>query len=170
MPQKKSRRYLAPLVLFTLAGWALWALEAQADPRRRDRTQSRPRLRRRRARPLPARAHATWSKRRLATSLAFATLFFGGAAFSAGAGDIVADAIEGETTTEVTSAEAPVEEPAPAEEGEEPPAEGEDPPAEGRPTAEGGDPPAEGEDPPAEGGPARRGETRPPKAKTRLRR
>ena len=50
-----------------------------------------------------ARTHATWSKRRLATSLAFATLFFGGAAFSAGAGDVVADAIEGETTTEVTS-------------------------------------------------------------------
>ena len=65
----------------------------------------------------------------------------------------MADAIEGETTTEVTSAEeAPVEEPAPAEEGEEPPAEGEDPPAEGEdPPAEGEDPPAEGEDPPAEG-------------------
>jgi len=152
--KKKSRRYLAPLVLFTLAGWALWAV-GRNEPTAAEAPDAEPSGAPDRAGSTSARArtHATWSKRRLATSLAFATLFFGGAAFSAGAGDVVADAIEGETTTEVTSAEeAPVEEPAPAEEGEEPPAEGEDPPAEGEdPPAEGEDPPAEGEDPPAEG-------------------
>ena len=152
--KKKSRRYLAPLVLFTLAGWALWAV-GRNEPTAAEAPDAEPSGAPGRAGSTSARArtHATWSKRRLATSLAFATLFFGGAAFSAGAGDVVADAIEGETTTEVTSAEeAPVEEPAPAEEGEEPPAEGEDPPAEGEdPPAEGEDPPAEGEDPPAEG-------------------
>jgi len=171
MPHKKKpRRYLAPLVLFTLAGWALWALgrnepatpgdsapEPSGTP---DSTGPA---------PSPARARAAWSKRRLATSLAFATLFFGGAAFSAGAGDVVAEALEGETTTETTSTEeGSEEEPAPAEEpgeggeeGEEtgegdPPAEETDPPAEGEEPAEGGDPPAEGEEPgeeePGEGG------------------
>jgi hypothetical protein len=160
MPHKKKpRRYLAPLVLFTLAGWALWALgrneptsetpdaEPSTEPKQAGST------------PSPVRTRATWSRRRLATSLAFATLFFGGAAFSAGAGDVVADALEGETTTEVTSTEeAPAEDP-PAEgeepgEGEEgePPAEGEEPPAEGEePPAEGEEPPAEGEEP-GEGG------------------
>jgi hypothetical protein len=164
MPHKKKpRRYLAPLVLFTLAGWALWALgrnepTAVGDPAAEplgspDATE-----------PVtaPARTRATWSKRRLATSLAFATLFFGGAAFSAGAGDVVVEAIEGDTTTEVTSTEeAPAEEPAAGEEpgegdgggepGEgDPPAEETDPPAEGEETGDGGEPPAEGE--PGEGG------------------
>ena len=126
--KKKSRRYLAPLVLFTLAGWALWAL-VRNEPSATEAPDAKPSGAPDRAGPTlaPARTRATWSKRRLATSLAFATLFFGGAAFSAGAGDVVADAIEGETTTEVTSTEeAPVEESAPGEEGEEPPAEGED--------------------------------------------
>ena len=141
--KKKSRRYLAPLVLFTLAGWALWAV-GRNEPTAAEAPDAEPSRAPARAGSTSARArtHATWSKRRLATSLAFATLFFGGAAFSAGAGDVVADAIEGETTTEVASTEeAPVEEPAPGEEGEEPPAEGEEPPAEGE------EPPAEGEDP-----------------------
>jgi hypothetical protein len=157
--KKKSRRFLTPLVLFTLAGWALWVLgrnepasaEVETDVRE-PRTTS------------PARPRATWSKRRLATSLAFATLFFGGAAFSAGAGDVVAEALEGsETATEVTSTEeAPAEEPAPTEEeGEEPAEAGEDPaeggeePAEGgegEQPAEGGEEPAEGGEEPAEGG------------------
>ena len=173
--KKKSRRYLAPLVLFTLAGWALWAL-GRNEPTAAEAPDAEPSGAPDRAgsTSAPARTHGTWSKRRLATSLAFATLFFGGAAFSAGAGDVVADAIEGETTTEVTSPEeAPVEEPAPGEEGEEPPVEGEVPPVEGEvppvegevppvegevppvegevPPAEGEQPPAEGEDPPAEG-------------------
>ena len=152
--KKKSRRYLAPLVLFTLAGWALWAL-GRNEPTAAEGPDAEPSTTPTAAGSTSARArtHATWSKRRLATSLAFATLFFGGAAFSAGAGDVVADAIEGETTTEVASTEeAPVEEPAPGEEGEEPPAEGEEPPAEGEvPPAEGEEPPAEGEEPPAEG-------------------
>ena len=56
--------------------------------------------------PGAARTRATWSKRRLATSLAFATLFFGGAAFSAGAGDVVAEAIEGGGDGEVAAEEA----------------------------------------------------------------
>jgi hypothetical protein len=172
MPHKKKpRRYLAPLVLFTLAGWALWALgrneptsvgSSAAEPTDTPDTTG--------PTPAPARARATWSKRRLATSLAFATLFFGGAAFSAGAGDVVAEALEGESTAEVVSTEeAPADEPAageePVEEGEQPgegdaPAEETDPsadetdpPAEGEePPAEGGEPPAEGEEPPAEGG------------------
>jgi hypothetical protein len=155
--KKKSRRFLTPLVLFTLAGWALWMLgrnepastEAETDSHE-PRTTS------------PARPRATWSKRRLATSLAFATLFFGGAAFSAGAGDVVAEALEGtETATEVTSTEeAPAEEPAPTEEegeepaegGEEPAEGGEEPAGEGEQPAEGGEEPAEaGEEPAGEG-------------------
>jgi hypothetical protein len=112
--KKKSRRYLAPLVLFTLAGWALWAL-GRNEPTATEAPDAEPSGTPDRAGPTlaPARTHATWSKRRLATSLAFATLFFGGAAFSAGAGDVVADAIEGDTTTDVTSTEEAPEEPAP---------------------------------------------------------
>ena len=93
MPQKKTpRRLITPLVLFTLAGWALWALGRNAPTA--DQAESLdPAAREPEAHRAPARA--TWSKRRLATSLAFATLFFGGAAFSAGAGDVVVEAIEG---------------------------------------------------------------------------
>ena len=96
MPQKKtSRRLVTPLLLFTLAGWALWAIGRNTpaqDGRGDDAAES---LHGTKAGSTPTRA--TWSKRRLATSLAFATLFFGGAAFSAGAGDVVAEALEGET-------------------------------------------------------------------------
>ena len=142
MPQKKTpRRLVTPLLLFTLAGWALWALGRNTpaqDGRGDDAAES---LHGANTGSTPTRAHATWSKRRLATSLAFATLFFGGAAFSAGAGDVVAEALEGEPTTEMTSTEeAPAEE-APAEEApaEEAPAEeapAEDAPAEGAPAEE----------------------------------
>jgi hypothetical protein len=164
MPQKKTpRRLVTPLLLFTLAGWALWAIGRNApaqDGRGDDAVES---LHGAETGSTPAR-RATWSKRRLATSLAFATLFFGGAAFSAGAGDVVAEALESETTTEMTSAEeapaeeAPAEE-APAEEGpaEEAPAEeapAEEAPVEEAPSdpdapAEPGDP---GEETPAEPG------------------
>ena len=104
MPHKKKpRRYITPLVLFTLAGWALWALgrnEPTAETPDAETTDS-PRATG--STTPPARTRAPWSKRRLATSLAFATLFFGGAAFSAGAGDVVANALEGDTATEATS-------------------------------------------------------------------
>ncbi len=137
MPQKKTpRRLMTPLLLFTLAGWALWALGRNTpaqDSRGDDAAES---LHESKTGSTPARGRATWSKRRLATSLAFATLFFGGAAFSAGAGDVVAEALEGETTTEVTSTEeAPAEE-APAEEAPAEEAPAEDPPAEEAPAEE----------------------------------
>jgi hypothetical protein len=140
MPQmKKPRRYITPLVLFTLAGWALWALgrnepkAATPDADATDRTRAAG------STSVPARTSATWSKRRLATSLAFATLFFGGAAFSAGAGDVVANALEDNQGAEVSSTEEePSDEPATDEES----SNGE----QGQDAAE-GDPPAEGEDP-----------------------
>jgi hypothetical protein len=138
MPQKtpSSRRLIAPLLLFTLAGWSLWALgrkEPVADAEPRSDTDGR----RKRPTSAPARARARWSKRRMATSLAFVTLFFAGAAFSAGAGDAVVEALEGGTTTEEVTTEADaVEEEAPVEEqpAEEQPAEEE--PAEEQPVEE----------------------------------
>jgi hypothetical protein len=115
MPQKKSssRRLIAPLLLFTFAGWALWALgrnepTADAAPQTdADRGREPAKA------PTPTRA--TWSKRRMATSLAFVTLFFAGAAFSAGAGDVVVGALEGDSTSEVTTETEPADESAPAE-------------------------------------------------------
>ena len=136
MPQKKTpRRLITPLLLFTLAGWALWALGRNTPAQDGRGDNAAESLHGADTGSTPAR-RATWSKRRLATSLAFATLFFGGAAFSAGAGDVVAEALESGTTTEVTSTEeAPAEE-TPAEEvpAEEAPAE--DPPAEEAPAEE----------------------------------
>jgi hypothetical protein len=102
MPQKKSsRRLIAPLLLFSLAGWALWALGRDEPSRASAQTEPGPDDSREPVAPLAraaARERATWSKRRLATSLAFVTLFFAGAAFSAGAGDELVDGLEGETT------------------------------------------------------------------------
>jgi hypothetical protein len=76
-------------------------------------------------------------RRRLATTLVFATLFFAGAAFSAGAGDVVVQAVEsdapavaevtstdGETTTAAEESP-PADEPAASETGETPASEGE---------------------------------------------
>ena len=76
-------------------------------------------------------------RRRLATTLVFATLFFAGAAFSAGAGDVVVQAVEsdapavaevtstdGETTTAAEES-APADEPAASETGETPASDGE---------------------------------------------
>ena len=48
-------------------------------------------------------------KHRLAASVAFATLFFAGAAFSAGAGDVVVSAVEQATTEAASAEEQPVE-------------------------------------------------------------
>jgi hypothetical protein len=156
MPQKKTpRRLVTPLLLFTLAGWALWALGRNTpaqDGRGDNAVES---LHGAETGSTPAR-RATWSKRRLATSLAFATLFFGGAAFSAGAGDVVAEALEGETTTEMTSTEEAPSEEAPAEEAPAEDAPAEEAPAEETPAEEtpsDPDAPAEpGEETPAEPG------------------
>jgi hypothetical protein len=117
MPQKNpsSRRLIAPLLLFTLAGWALWALGRNEPTEERAPRSESGRKREPAVTPVPPRA--TWSRRRLVTSLAFVTLFFGAAAFSTAAGDVVVNTLEGDTTSEVTSTEAEVsEEPAPAEE------------------------------------------------------
>jgi hypothetical protein len=146
MPQKNrsSRRLIAPLLLFTLAGWALWALgrnEPTADTAPQTDTDGTPEPA---TTTPPVRARATWSKRRLVTSLAFVTLFFGGAAFSTAAGDVVLSTLEGSTSSEEMSTEtgaadeeAPIEEQA---EEEEPAAEepAEEQPAE-EPTAEDGE-------------------------------
>jgi hypothetical protein len=117
MPQRNSsRRLVIRLVLFTLAGWLLWALgkSAQAGepetvtaavPEGSDRARAK------------AKPKSGLSKRRLATTLAFTTLFFAGAAFSAGAGDLVVGALEGSSCVAEPSAEG---EPAePCEEAEE---------------------------------------------------
>lgn len=99
-------------------------------------------------------------RRRLATTLVFATLFFAGAAFSAGAGDVVVQAVESdapaagdvtsteEETTTAAEESAPVEEPTAAETGETPASDGE--PAE-EPAP--GEEPAPAEEPAAEGAP-----------------
>jgi hypothetical protein len=161
MPQKNtsSRRLIAPLLLFTLAGWALWALGRNEPAEEASPRIDTDRRREPAAIPAPARAKSTWSKRRLATSLAFVTLFFAGAAFSAGAGDVVAGALEGDTSSEVTSTEAeeqaaPVEEqPAEEQPAEEQPAEeqpAEEQPADDQPAA-GGDEGQGDESPPAQG-------------------
>jgi hypothetical protein len=103
MPQKKSsRRLITPLVLFSLAGWALWALGRDEPSGVSAHTEPDPDDSREPGAPLArtaARERATWSKRRLATSLAFVTLFFAGAALSAGAGEEFAKELEGEATT-----------------------------------------------------------------------
>jgi hypothetical protein len=123
MPHKKSsRRLITPLLLFSLAGWALWAL-GRNEPARAGRPGNPGLDATPESAPAPAPSRPTWSKRRLATSLTFVTLFFAGAALSAGAGDVVVEALEGTTSTETTSTEAneeaaPVDEEAPAEDEE----------------------------------------------------
>jgi hypothetical protein len=101
MPQRTSSgRLLIRLVLFTLAGWLLWAL---------GRDDSKPDVAKTKGpEATRARAQGGFSKRRLATTLAFTTLFFAGAAFSAGAGDLVVGALEGSAacTTEATAEDA----------------------------------------------------------------
>src|SRR5829696_3103705 len=94
-------------------------------------------------------------KRRLATTLVFATLFFAGAAFSAGAGDVVVQAVESgapavgdvtsteEETTTAAEESIPAEEPSASETGEAPASEtGEAPASDGEPAEE----PAPGEE------------------------
>jgi hypothetical protein len=112
MPQRNSsRRFVLRLILFTLAGWLLWAVGKESAPAGAPETATA-------AVPdssEPKRARTKsggFSKRRLATTLAFTTLFFAGAAFSAGAGDVVAEALEGDSSCQVEATEA---EPAPEE-------------------------------------------------------
>jgi hypothetical protein len=164
MPQKKSsRRLITPLLLFSLAGWALWALgrNEPAQTERRSAGDAEPR--KPAPTPAPTRERATWSKRRLATSLAFVTLFFAGAAFSAGAGDAVVEALEGQTTTAASTEEeavedvpaeeeAPAEEPAAEEEAPAEPAPAEEAPAEEPQPAPADEDPAEQPAPGGDGG------------------
>jgi hypothetical protein len=131
MPQRNSsRRVVLRLVLFTLAGWLIWALgkddaKSGLEPETVTTAQD--------ASKAPRANERAFSKRRLATTLAFTTLFFAGAAFSAGAGDVVVGALEGESSC---AAEAPSDEANPAESceaapPEEQPAEGDAPADEG---------------------------------------
>ena len=102
MPQRTfSGRLLIRLVLFTLAGWLLWALGREETQPDVVKTKGHKTTR--------TRAQGGFSKRRLATTLAFTTLFFAGAAFSAGAGDLVVGALEGSDTC---TTEATVDDPA----------------------------------------------------------
>jgi hypothetical protein len=97
MPQRNSsRRILVRLVLFTLAGWLLWALGRNTEPEHATTAIETPE---------PARTRGKaggFSRRRLATTLAFTTLFFAGAAFSAGAGNELVGALEGDSSACVT--------------------------------------------------------------------
>ena len=102
MPQRKSssRGTVSRLALFALIGWALVVLSRnragepadQEAPMSRvlDRPDGEPAVARVDDRPRRLRSR----RQRLATSLAFATLFFAGAAFSAGAGDMLVEAAE----------------------------------------------------------------------------
>ncbi len=107
MPQSTNWRDLIRLVLFTFAAWALWALgRNDAKPGAVVETETVETTRKR----------SGFSKRRLATSLAFATLFFAGAAFTAGAGDQAACLVDNctpaaETDTTSTEASEPAEPP-----------------------------------------------------------
>ena len=102
MPQRTSSgRLLIRLVLFTLAGWLLWALGREETRPEATETKGQKTTR--------TRTKGGFSKRRLATTLAFTTLFFAGAAFSAGAGDLVVGALEGADTC---TTEATVDDPA----------------------------------------------------------
>ncbi len=129
MPQSNSWRDLIRLVLFTFAAWALWALgRNDAKPGAVEETETTEATRKR----------SGFSKRRLATSLAFATLFFSGAAFTAGAGDQAACLVDdctpaaesATTSTEESEATDPpvAEDPAAEDPAPEAPA-AEDPPA-----------------------------------------
>jgi hypothetical protein len=101
MPQRNSsRRLVLRLVLFTLAGWLLWALGKNsavpgAEPDIGTAAVEDGHE--------PTRAKANgFSKRRLATTLAFTTLFFAGAAFT---GNAVSCPLEGLTEPAATCAE-----------------------------------------------------------------
>ena len=150
MPQRNpSKRTATRLVLFSLAGWMLWALgrnhpsKDEVGSTATDPWDLHAELDEVTASPKPAQ-RGGYSKRRLATSLAFATLFFSGAAFSAGAGDALVEAVEDSPQAASTSTEEsqPAEEPAAEAPAEEPAAE--------EPAAEEPAPEAPAEEPAAE--------------------
>src|SRR6266545_3965648 len=123
MPQRNSsRRLVLRLVLFTIAGWLLWALGKNSAL-----TGAEPEIVTTAVEDghKPTRAKASgfnkrgFSKRRLATTLAFTTLFFPGAAFSAGAGDPVVGAPE-ESSDPAAAEDGQAEDPAPADEAPDP--------------------------------------------------
>jgi hypothetical protein len=151
MPHRtsRSRRFARRAIVLSVLGWALFSRERRQPAEAVVGTQPDldvdwviPTLDI--PEPVVAPASSTRSrarpKRRLATSLAFATLFFAGAALSAGAGDMIANAVESGTSTSAETTEAseedvpPVEEPAPDEEVESP---AEEPPAETEPSDDG---------------------------------
>ncbi len=165
MPHRtsRSRRYAGRALFLSILGWALFTREpeeavglaAPSVPLDLEQNRELPELASTESeRPRRSGARPRTRQRRLATSLAFATLFFAGAALSAGAGDMIAEAVEatGSTSTEATSASGDdattAEEPAP----EEPPAEEE--PTETEPSDDGTEPPPDdgGEDPGEEPG------------------
>ena len=120
MPQRtQSRGIYTRLLLFSLAGFALWAL-GRNRPEAHGRAPETVEVYGAHANDTEntrARERSSYSKRRLATSLTFATLFFAGAALSAGAGDTVAEMMEGSdapAAAETTTEEAPAEEAPPA--------------------------------------------------------
>ena len=122
MPQRtQSRGMYTRLLLFSLAGFALWAL-GRNRPETHGRAPETVEVYGAHANDTEntrARERSSYSKRRLATSLTFATLFFAGAALSAGAGDTVAEMMEGSdapAAAETTTEEAPAEEAPPAPE------------------------------------------------------
>jgi outer membrane biosynthesis protein TonB len=150
MPQRNpSKRMATRLVLFSLAGWMLWALgrnhpsKDEVGSIASDPWDLHAELDEVTASPKPA-PRTGYSRRRLATSLAFATLFFAGAAFSAGAGDVLVEAVEEQPQAASTSTEEaqPAEEPAAEAPAEEPAAE--------EPAAEEPAPEAPAEEPAAE--------------------
>jgi hypothetical protein len=119
-PRSTSRGTLPRLILFALLGWALYALrrdgaddrievadEAALAVERPTTADERPVER--------ARTRAGGRRRRFATSLAFATLFFAGAALSAGAGDAIVEAIEAEPVAACEATEDPTDQPCPDE-------------------------------------------------------
>jgi hypothetical protein len=116
MPQRNSSgRFVLRLVLFTLAGWLLWALGKNSDKPGVGEAVSaiEPETSTR------VRAKETgFNKRRLATTLAFTTLFFAGAAFSAGAGNELVCELDSSCDAAATSTDA-----APADPGDTAPAE-----------------------------------------------
>ena len=162
--KKKSRRYLAPLVLFTLAGWALWAL-GRNEPTAAEGPDAEP------SGPLD-RAGSTLPPRARTRPGASAGSPPASRSPRSSAAPPSRRAPATSWPTRLKARRRPKSPPprrlrrgaATGEEGEEPPA-GEVPPAEGegaarrgrrparrgRSTRRGRRPPAEGEDPPSEG-------------------
>ena len=111
----KRRRHTGRLIALSVLGWALFARDAD------DRELARPTATEDSTFDLdevswdlpaaPAEGHRRGTaraieskrpKRRFAATLVFAAIFFAGAALSAGAGDVVANAVEGGTDTATT--------------------------------------------------------------------